>query len=652
MSLFQPPIRSGLLEDMLRNPLVFGEVVRKGNWAASVGTREVTMGPRSPPRRALMLNGSTKPPSTSDDAGSPSTTHIVTPPSTPRAPIIAANPTSPTSDRKGKSTISPQHTADIDLSWPPSIAGLRRPAAGLYNPSMACYANATLQILLHTPPVLRIAQKHNPSECLQRTRGFCMLCLLRDMAVDHHWSGAKSYQPIEAHKNLGHIKKGFSRNQQEDAHEFFRFVTDGLQTTALARQPRDLSEKKRRETWIHRVWGGMIRSRVTCTRCSKSSDTFDSFLDLSIDVHPSKRTLLSMLHEFVREDRLEGDNKYHCGNCKSKSVATKSFKIARAPPILTLHLKRFSVDYNTYNGKARADKFNHHIEFGEGLDLSPYIIEPKGKVPPSSQGGSDSKEVGGARYRLFGVTCHRGVELRYGHYTSYVRAPNGAWYEADDEDMTAVPITKVLGDRTAYLLSYIRMGNGENGLTDKTPSSVNVSRPLQTAVSANGSRPGLLDSSRLTPSINGHRITPIANGYSLSSKRKLEDDFLDKADRQAKRLTPSSIVHASPGFGSRSSSHSPPERTPSKFGYSPKQHRDIPAQNRQVQEYQHHSPHAKRRRSHPGGDRGGARRSQAGAGAPMPFQQGNYGRGGTTGAGGGGFGARAPGAYGRMKGRP
>jgi hypothetical protein len=34
------------------------------------------------------------------------------------------------------------------------------------------------------------------------------------------------------------IKKGFSRNRQEDAHEFFRFVTDAFQNTALQGLPK------------------------------------------------------------------------------------------------------------------------------------------------------------------------------------------------------------------------------------------------------------------------------------------------------------------------------------------------------------------------------------------------------------------------------
>jgi ubiquitin C-terminal hydrolase len=34
------------------------------------------------------------------------------------------------------------------------------------------------------------------------------------------------------------IKKGFSKSRQEDTHEFFRFVTDALQNTALCGLPK------------------------------------------------------------------------------------------------------------------------------------------------------------------------------------------------------------------------------------------------------------------------------------------------------------------------------------------------------------------------------------------------------------------------------
>lgn len=55
-----------------------------------------------------------------------------------------------------------------DLAWPDPFARVKRPAAGLHNPSMACYANATLQVIMHTPPFLRIAKDHSEETCASR----------------------------------------------------------------------------------------------------------------------------------------------------------------------------------------------------------------------------------------------------------------------------------------------------------------------------------------------------------------------------------------------------------------------------------------------------------------------------------------------------
>ena len=34
----------------------------------------------------------------------------------------------------------------------------------------------------------------------------------------------------------------------------------------------------------YRVFGGWLRSRVTCGQCHHNSDTFDSFLDLNLEI--------------------------------------------------------------------------------------------------------------------------------------------------------------------------------------------------------------------------------------------------------------------------------------------------------------------------------------------------------------------------------
>jgi ubiquitin carboxyl-terminal hydrolase 36/42 len=80
---------------------------------------------------------------------------------------------------------------------------------------------------------------------------FCFLCAMSSIIKDH-WT-QKAYRPQMIHGSLGGksilasigttadgivIKKGFSKNRQEDTHEFFRFACDALQNSALAGMPK------------------------------------------------------------------------------------------------------------------------------------------------------------------------------------------------------------------------------------------------------------------------------------------------------------------------------------------------------------------------------------------------------------------------------
>lgn len=158
---------SSLLSGMLESPLEFGPPLHRSAVVATRGAREVIMGPRSPLRRPITVNGTPSrlpnghlgepngnvPSNAGSDPIEPSSsrTSVGTPTSTPT--------------RKGKEPATAAHLPAVDLSWPTRIAQTQKSGAGLYNPSMACYANATLQVMLHTPPVLARAMSHKAEDC-------------------------------------------------------------------------------------------------------------------------------------------------------------------------------------------------------------------------------------------------------------------------------------------------------------------------------------------------------------------------------------------------------------------------------------------------------------------------------------------------------
>ncbi|KAI0510508.1 hypothetical protein KFK09_011112 [Dendrobium nobile] len=132
-----------------------------------------------------------------------------------------------------------------------------------------------------------------------------------------------------------------------------------------------------------------------------------------------------------------------------KRDATKRILIDRVPPILTIHLKRFSQD-----ARGRLTKLTGHVKFQETFDMRPYM-DPRCIKDQSF-------------YRLIGVVEHSG-SMSGGHYVAYVRG-NGrgsrtstgtgsagkAWFYASDACVREVSLAEVLQSE-AYILFYEKM---------------------------------------------------------------------------------------------------------------------------------------------------------------------------------------------------
>lgn len=125
--------------------------------------------------------------------------------------------------------------------------------------------------------------------------------------------------------------------------------------------------------------------------------------------------------------------------------ATKQILIDKVPPILSIHLKRFSQD-----ARARLSKLSGHVNFRDTIDLKPYV-------------DSRCLQKETYKYQLIGVVVHSGT-MRGGHYVAYVRvgpkvtgkdknAKDFAWYYASDAHVCEVSLEEVLHSE-AYILFY------------------------------------------------------------------------------------------------------------------------------------------------------------------------------------------------------
>ncbi|XP_055445404.1 ubiquitin carboxyl-terminal hydrolase 17-like [Bubalus kerabau] len=220
-------------------------------------------------------------------------------------------------------------------------------------------------------------------------------------------------------------------------------------------------------TVIRQIFGGTWRSQIQCLHCLGVSDTFDPYLDISLDIMVAQ-SVEQALSELVKPEKLDADNAYDCGICLRKVPATKRLTLHSTSQVLVLVLKRFT----PVSGAKRAQE----VRYPQCLDVQPYTSEQK---------------AGPLGYVLYAVLVHSGWSCERGHYFCYVRAGNGQWYKMDDAKVTACDETTALS-QSAYVLFYSWEGvwEGGPGGGPAAPVGADPTDPGQPAGDASGRAAG------------------------------------------------------------------------------------------------------------------------------------------------------------------
>ncbi|KAM9800640.1 ubiquitin carboxyl-terminal hydrolase 48-like isoform X1 [Syngnathus typhle] len=281
---------------------------------------------------------------------------------------------------------------------------------GLTNLGATCYVNTFLQVWFHNLELRKSlyqcynsrAQEHN-IESDYEPQSICehlqyLFALLQN-------SNRKYIDPSGLVKALG-----LDTGQQQDAQEFSKLFLSLLEDT-LSKQKNPTLQNV-----IQQQFCGQFSYVTVCDQCGRSSALPSRFYELELNIQGHKN-LTECVTEFLKDEKLDGDNRYFCETCQSKQSATRRIRLHSLPPTLNLQLMRFVFDRQTGHKK----KLNTYISFPEQLDMAPFFEVTK-----------DQKCV----YELSAVLIHRGISAYSGHYIAHVKdARTSDWYKFNDEEI-------------------------------------------------------------------------------------------------------------------------------------------------------------------------------------------------------------------------
>jgi len=268
----------------------------------------------------------------------------------------------------------------------------------------------------------------------------------------HLEEGARGrcFDPRSLVEASGCLKLEFDVWQQNDASEYAMKLLDRLEVPLKRYAPKHFR-------YLENTFGLKQTKQKYCKECGLKTNREEKMMNIDCQIR-GKSDIHEALETMCEVEYMEGDNKVYCDRCKKKCDTVLRTAISALPKVLVLSLKRFDLDYNTFE----TVKLNSRCAFGHRLNMRKYTLEgveaidaanSKNITVSSSDGDavmdavdtvdySASPKDEDYEYNLVGVLVHAGV-AQGGHYYSYIKdrslSENEAtdkWYRFDDEDVS------------------------------------------------------------------------------------------------------------------------------------------------------------------------------------------------------------------------
>eukprot|EP01113_Clastostelium_recurvatum_P018778 TRINITY_DN2213_c0_g1_i4.p1 TRINITY_DN2213_c0_g1~~TRINITY_DN2213_c0_g1_i4.p1 ORF type:complete len:1297 (+),score=419.02 TRINITY_DN2213_c0_g1_i4:80-3970(+) len=333
-------------------------------------------------------------------------------------------------------------SSESDHPWGYFDAQNKAGYLGLSNQGATCYMNSLLQTLYMTPEFRSalFEWRYQPEKDGEDT--MCIPYQLQILFANLQLSERPWLETKDLTRSFGWSTR--DAFQQHDVQELNRVLMDALESTFTGTP---YASK------IQDLYKGTMSDFLHCTQCKHTRERDEIFMDISLVIR-NVRSVEESLKLFVEPERLDGSNQYFCERCAGKVDALKGLALKHIPYLLTLQLKRFDFDYETFERV----KLNDEVTFPMQLDMRPFVQnkinqdgtgqEATSLPPPPPRSECTAADQ---QYELFSVLVHSGG-AGSGHYYSYIKDfATGEWYTFNDSHVTPLSpdaIKNVFGNST------------------------------------------------------------------------------------------------------------------------------------------------------------------------------------------------------------
>ena len=334
------------------------------------------------------------------------------------------------------------------------------PKKGLNNVGLTCYMNSTLQLLLHVSELNNFFINIYPEQedKLKRinkdveTKGRLSQEYYK-VVKNIFGNNNDSFSPRDFNTLISNLNPQFSKFQSNDSKDLLLYLFQSMHAElnffgekSLKNVPKcnQLNEKESFNFFMEvnnnlnlsifsYLFYGIIKSQTICCGCNSILYNFQFFQFLSFPTFNYKNKLFNIYQgfkEFIKKERMIGDNQCYCQKCKELKDAEVNSIIYYTPPYLIIN-----IDY----GKDK--KYNpNKILFGGIIDLTGFI----------------DSQCTEKTYELIAICTHIGRSGNSGHYITYCKDNNNKWHKFNDSYHSICNFEEV-NSNSPYLLLFKRI---------------------------------------------------------------------------------------------------------------------------------------------------------------------------------------------------